>query len=101
MRVRCDRDSRAEVYLLLVLKTLGKLGKNVWRSLAMQGLDPNKISTYSLRFFLVRTRSTSVKKERLGFPSRDLIDTNPRFMCQLMRIFSPKTKELTTSLLIA
>ena len=49
----------------------------------------------------VRTRSTSVKKERRGFPSRDLIDTNPRFTCQLMRIFSPKTKELTISLLIA
>ena len=49
----------------------------------------------------VRTRSTSVKKERRGFPSRDLIDTNPRFMCQLMRIFSPMTKELTISLLIA
>ena len=95
MRVRCDRDSRAQVYLLLILKSLGKLGKNVWRSLAMQGLDPNRISTY------VRTRSTSVKKERLGFPSRNLIDTNPRFTCQLMRIFSPKTKELTISLLIA
>ena len=30
VRVRCDRDSRAQVYLLLILKTLGKLGKNVW-----------------------------------------------------------------------
>ena len=49
----------------------------------------------------VRTRSTSVKKERRGFPSQDLIDTNPRFTCQLMNIFSPKTKELTISLLIA
>ena len=48
MRVRCDRDSRAQVYLLLILKTLGKLGKNVWRSLAMQALDPNRISTYVL-----------------------------------------------------
>ena len=48
VRVRCDRDSRAQVYLLLILKTLGKLGKNVWRSLAMQGLDPNRISTYVL-----------------------------------------------------
>lgn len=38
----------------------------------------------------VRTRSTSVKKERRGFPSRDLIDTNPRFTCQLMRIFFSK-----------
>ena len=27
MRVRCDRDSRAQVYLLFILKTLGKLGK--------------------------------------------------------------------------
>ena len=48
VRVRCDRDSRAQVYLLLILNTLGKLGKNVWRSLAMQGLDPNRISTYVL-----------------------------------------------------
>ena len=38
----------------------------------------------------VRTRSTSVKKERRGFPSRDLIDTNPCFTCQLMRIFFSK-----------
>ena len=38
----------------------------------------------------IRTRSTSVKKERRGFPSRDLIDTNPRFTCQLMRIFFSK-----------
>ena len=30
VRVRCDRDSRAQVYLLFILKTLGKLGKNVW-----------------------------------------------------------------------
>ena len=51
--------------------------------------------------YVLRTRSTSVKKERWGFPSCDLIDTNPRFTCQLMHIFSPKTKELTISLLIA
>ena len=43
VRVRCNRDSRAQVYLLLILKTLGKLGKNVWRSMAMQGLDSNRI----------------------------------------------------------
>ena len=48
VRVRCDRDNRAQVYLLFILKTLGKLGKNVWRSMAMQGLDPNRISTYVL-----------------------------------------------------
>ena len=29
VRVRCDRDSRAQVCLLFILKTLGKLGKNV------------------------------------------------------------------------
>ena len=38
----------------------------------------------------VRTRSTSVKKERSGFPSRDLINTNPCFMRQLMHIFFSK-----------
>ena len=48
VKVRCDRDSRAQVYLLFILKTLGKLGKNVCRSMAMQGLDPNRISTYVL-----------------------------------------------------
>ena len=43
VRVRCDRDSCAQVYLLFILKTLGKLDKNVWRSMAMQGLDPKRI----------------------------------------------------------
>lgn len=56
MRVRCDRDSRAQVYLLLILKTLGKLGKNVWRSLAMQGLDPNRISTYVLGVLVLKKK---------------------------------------------
>ena len=56
MRVRCDRNSRAQVYLLLILKTLGKLGKNVWRSLAMQGLDPNKISTYILGVLVLKKK---------------------------------------------
>ena len=54
MRVRYDRDSRAQVYLLLILKTLGKLAKNVWRSLAMQGLDPNRISTYVLGVLVLK-----------------------------------------------
>ena len=56
VRVRCDRDSRAQVYLLIILKTLGKLGKNVWRSLAMQGLDPNKISTYVLGVLVLKKK---------------------------------------------
>ena len=56
MRVRCDRDSRAQVYLLLILKTLGKLGKNVWRSLAMQCLDPNRISTYVLGVLVLKKK---------------------------------------------
>ena len=56
MRVRCDRDSRVQVYLLLILKTLGKLGKNVWRSLAMQGLDPNRISTYVLGVLVLKKK---------------------------------------------
>ena len=56
VRVRCDRDSRAQVYLLLILKTLGKLGKNVWRSLAMQGLDPNRISTYVLGLLVLNNK---------------------------------------------
>ena len=56
VRVRCDRDSGAQVYLLLILKTLGKLGKNVWRSLAMQGLDPNRISTYVLGVLVLKKK---------------------------------------------
>ena len=56
VRVRCDRDSRAQVYLLFILKTLGKLGKNVWRSLAMQGLDPNRISTYVLGVLVLKKK---------------------------------------------
>ena len=56
MRVRCDRDSRAQVYLLLILKTLGKLGKNVRRSITMQGLDPNRISTYVLGVLVLKMK---------------------------------------------
>ena len=56
MRVQCDRDSRAQVYLLLILKTLGKLGKNVWQSMAMQGLDPNMISTYVLGVLVLKRK---------------------------------------------
>ena len=60
MRVRCDRDSRAQVYLLLILKTLGKLGKNVWQSMAMRGLDPNRISTYYVLGVLVLKKKGGV-----------------------------------------
>ena len=56
MRVRCNRDSRAQVYLLFILKTLGKLGKNVWRSMAMQDLDPNRISTYVLGVLVLKRK---------------------------------------------
>jgi hypothetical protein len=70
VRVRCDRGVQerpcegvvrprqpcASVYLLFILKTLGKLGKNVWRSLAMQGLDPNRISTYVLGVLVLKKK---------------------------------------------
>ena len=79
MRVQCNHDSRAQVYLLLILKTLGKLGKNVWQSLAMQGLDPNRISTYVLGVLVLKSS----------------------FHVSISAYFSPKTKELTISLLIA
>ena len=84
VRVRCDRNSRAQVYLFFILKTLGKLGKNVWRSMAMQGLDPNKISTYVL--------GVLVLKRKAGVSFLGLIDTNPRLTCQLMRIFFSKAQ---------
>ena len=56
MRVRCDRDSHAQVYLLFILKTLGNLGKNVWQSMAMQVLDPNRISTYVLGVLVLKKK---------------------------------------------
>ena len=56
VRVRCDRDSRAQVYLLFILKTLAKLGKNVWRGMTMQGLDPNRISTYVLGVLVLKKK---------------------------------------------
>ena len=52
VRVRCDRDSRAQVYLLFILKTLGKLGKNVWLRMVMQALDPNKIQVRTWEYYL-------------------------------------------------
>ena len=60
MRVRCDRDSHVQVYLLFIFKTLVKLGKNVWQSMAMQGLDPNRISTYYVLGVLVLKKKGGV-----------------------------------------
>ena len=37
-------------------ENLGKLGKNVWRSLAMQGLDPNRIITYVLGVLVLKKK---------------------------------------------
>ena len=93
MRVRCDRDSRAQVYLLLILKTLGKLGKNVWRSLAMQGLDPNRISTYVL--------GVLVLKKKGGVFLHGIDRYKSSFDVSINVYFSPTPKELTISLLIA
>ena len=96
VRVRCDRDvqerpcegamrpRQPQVYLLFILETLGKLGKNVWRSMAMQGLDPNRISTYVL--------GVLVLKRKAGFSFTGLIDTNPCLTCQLMSIFFSKAQ---------
>ena len=64
VRMRCDRDSRAQVHLLFIFKTLGKLGKKCVAKYGNARPRP-KQDKY------VRTRSTSVKKERQGFPSRD------------------------------
>ena len=90
MRVRCDRDSRAQMYLLFILKTLGKLGKNVWRSMAMQGLDPNRISTYVLGVLVLKKKGRVFLRYKSSFH----VSINAYF-------FSRKTKELTISLLIA
>ena len=81
MRVRCDWDSHAQVYLLFILKTLGKLGKNVCRIMAMQGLDPNRISTYYVLGVLVL-------KKKGGVFLRGINRYKSSFTCQLMHIFS-------------
>ena len=87
MRVRCDRDSRAQVYLLLILKTLGKLGKNVWRSMAMQGLDPNRITTYYIQGVLVLKKKGGVFLHGVnGYKSLFHVSTNAYFFLQ-----SPKS----------
>ena len=93
MRVRCDRDNRAQVYLLFILKTLGKLGKNMWRSLAMQGLDPNRISTYVL--------GVLVLKKEGGVFLRGINRYKSSFDVSINAYFFPKPKEITISLLIA
>ena len=82
VRVRCDRDSHAQVY-----PSHFENFRQAWQKCVAKfgNARPRpKQDNY------VRTRSTSVKKERRGFPSRDLIDTNPHFTCQLMRIFFSK-----------
>ena len=93
VRVRCDRDSRAQLYLLFILKTLGKLGKNVWQSMAMQGLDPNRISTYVL--------GVQVLKKKGGAFLRGINRYKSSFDVSINAYFSPKTKELAISLVIA
>ena len=69
MRVRCDRGVQERPCEGAVrlrqpcasvppshFETLGKLGKNVWQSMAMQGLDPNRISTYVLGVLVLKKK---------------------------------------------
>ena len=93
MRVWCDHESRARVYLLFILKTLGKLGKNVWQSMAMQGLDPNRISMYVL--------GVLVLKKKGGVFLYGINRYKYLFDVSINVYFFPKPKELTISLLIA
>ena len=44
------------------------------------------------KYVVLRTRSTSVIKRKVGFSFAGLIDTNPHFTCQLMRIFFSKAQ---------
>ena len=85
MRVRCDRDSRAQVYLLFILKTLGKLGKNLWRSMAMQGLDPNMISTtyYVLGVLVLKKKGWVVLHGINRYKSSFDVSINVYFFLQL------------------
>ena len=79
MRVRCDRDSRAQVYLLFILKTLGKLGKNVWQSMAMQGLDPNRISMYVLGVLVLKKKGGVFLREIDRYKSSFDVSINAYF----------------------
>ena len=97
VRVRCDRDSCAQVYLLLILKTLGKIGKNVWRSLAMKVLEPNNISTYVLILF--GYRSCIAKLRHTFLPSLPKVfKMRRRYTCTRL---SRSHRTLTRSLLHA
>ena len=82
MRVRCDRGSRAQVYLLLILKTLGKLGKNVWRSLGMQGLDPNRISMYVLGVLVLKKKGRVFIRGIYRYKSLFHVSINAYFFLQ-------------------
>ena len=85
MRVRCDRDSRAQVYILLILKTLGKLGKKCVAKYGNARPRPKQDTSTYVGVLLVL-------KKKGGFSFVGLIDTNPRLMCQLMRIFFSKAQ---------
>ena len=86
MGVRCDRDSCAQVYLLFILKTLGKLGKNVWRSMAMQGLDPNRISTYYVLGVLVLKKKGGVFLRGINrYKSSFHVSINVYFFLQILK----------------
>ena len=78
MRVRCDHNSRAQVYLLLILKPVGKLGKDVWQSLAMQGLDPNRITTYVLGLLVLKKNGGVF----LGYKSSCHVSINAYFFLE-------------------
>ena len=85
VRARCDRDSRAQVYLLLILKTLGKLGKNGWRSLAMQGLDPNRISTYVLGVLVLKKKGGVFLRGINRYKSSFDVSINAHFFSKAQR----------------
>ena len=56
VRVRCDRNSHAQVYLLLILKTLGKLGKNVAKYGTSRPRPKQDTSTYILGVLVLKKK---------------------------------------------
>ena len=99
MRVRCDRGVQERPCEGVVrprqpctsvppfhFENLGKLDKNVWRSMAMQGLDPNRISTYVLGVLVLKNKGGVFLRGINRYKSSFHVSINAYFFLQ-----SPKS----------
>ena len=66
--------------------TLGKLGKNVWQNVAMQGLDPNRISTYVLGVLVLKKKGSVLLRRINRYKSSFHVSINAYLFLQ-----SPKS----------